>query len=125
MVESFNSCAADSTWTLSSLPDCISLEEVGLGLFPLGLIPVFVIVLLKVLAAFCAADKTLEKKPAPGVGGTSFSGVGVKGADMKLESLLGPMLVAEPDLALLCDIMLPDGDTTTLGFETGRFLGLD
>lgn len=73
------------------------------------------IVLLKVLAAFCAADNTLEKNPEPGVGGTAFSGVGVRGADTIWESLLGPMLVAEPDLALLCDIMLPDGDTTTLG----------
>jgi hypothetical protein len=79
-------------------------------------------VLLRVLAAFCAADKTLEKKPAPGVGGTAFSGVGVRGAVMKFESLLGPMLAAEPDLALLCDIMLPDGDTTTLGFEIGELL---
>lgn len=122
MFEFFNSSAADSTSTLSSLAGSTSFEAFDFGLFPPGFILVFVIVLLKVLAAFCAAENMLEKNPAPGVGGAAFSGVGVRGADMILESLLGPMLVAEPDLALLCEIMLPDAETTTLGLLRGECL---
>lgn len=68
--------------------------------------------LLKVLAAFCAAEKTEEKKPLPGVV-EPFSGVGVNGADIMLESLLGPK-VPDPDRTLRCDIMFPEGEVTTL-----------
>lgn len=35
---------------------------------------------------------------------------------MILESLLGTS-VADPDLSLRCDIMFPDGEVMTLGFE--------
>lgn len=45
-----------------------------------------------------------------------FSRVGVKGADVIFESLLGTS-VADPDLPLRCDIMFPDGDLTTFEFE--------
>lgn len=37
--------------------------------------------------------------------------VGVNGAEMVFESLLGPV----SDLTLRCDIMLPEGETVTLG----------
>lgn len=74
--------------------------------------------LLSVFAAFCAAEKTLEKKP-PWLGFgvvEPFSRVGVRGAEVIFDSLLGPK-VADPDRIRLCDIMLPDADVTTLGFE--------
>lgn len=53
---------------------------------------------LKVFAAFWAADKTEEKKPVEGVFEPGFpeglgddpSGVGVGGANVVLDSLLGP-----------------------------------
>jgi hypothetical protein len=55
--------------------------------------------LLKVFAAFCAAVKTVEKKPPdPGVV-EPFSGVGVKGADVIFDSLLGPK-VPDPERIL-------------------------
>ena len=44
-----------------------------------------------------------------------FSGVGVSGADVIFDNLLGPR-VADPDLTRRCDIMFPEGDVTTLGF---------
>ena len=59
-------------------------------------------VLLSDVAAFCAAESIDEKKPPPpGVRGP-FSGVGVRGASVKFESLLGPILVPEPDLIRRC-----------------------
>jgi hypothetical protein len=71
--------------------------------------------LLKVLAAFCAAEKTVEKKPPdPGVV-EPFSGVGVKGAEVMFDNLLGPS-VADPDRILRCEIILPDAEVMTLGF---------
>lgn len=76
-------------------------------------LPLFVL-LLNVFAAFWAADIIEEKKPLV-VGGGPFSGVGVKGASVKLESLLGPMLVPEPDLMRRCDLELPEGETVMLG----------
>ena len=90
----------------------------GLFLVPAGATEVFVMLLLRVFAAFCAAEKTLEKKPLPlGFGVVEpCSKVGVKGADVMFESLLGPK-VAVPDRTLLCDIMFPDADVTTLGLE--------
>ena len=52
---------------------------------------------LNVFAAFWAADNTEEKKPVEGVFGPVFpglgeepSGVGVGGANVVLDSLLGP-----------------------------------
>lgn len=78
--------------------------------------------LLKVFAAFCAADNTDEKKPpCPGV---VTSGVGVNGAGVIFESLLGPNVTPEPDRLRRCDIMFPEGEVTTFGFvpapEVGR-----
>lgn len=77
---------------------------------------------VRVFAAFCAAEKTDEKKPVccelPGVT-DPFSGVGVRGADVIFDSLLGPMLFPlanDPERMRLCDIMFPDGDVTTFGF---------
>lgn len=72
---------------------------------------VFWIVLLRDVAAFCAAEKTDEKKPPPGAGVPGLlagpvSGMGVKGAFVMFESLLGPIL-PDPDLPLLWAIMLP------------------
>ena len=87
-----------------------------LFLFPPGATDVLAILLLNVFAAFCAAEKTVEKNP-PCWLGLGFSGVGVNGADVIFDNLLGPR-VTDPDLTLRCDIMLPDGDVTTLGFET-------
>lgn len=79
--------------------------------------------LVRVFAAFCAAEKTDEKKPVccgfPGVT-DPFSGVGVRGADVMFESLLGPILFPlanDPERIRLCDIMFPDGDVTTFGFD--------
>lgn len=40
--------------------------------------------------------------------------VGVKGADMELDSLLGGFVA---ERARRCDIMFPEGDTTTSGFD--------
>ena len=75
--------------------------------------------LLNVFAAFCAAENTDEKNPPcwpePGVV-EPFSRVGVNGTDVIFESLLGPS-VADPDLTLRCDIMFPEGDVTTPGFD--------
>lgn len=70
-----------------------------------------VIVLLRVLAAFCAADIIDVKKPevAPDGVVAPLSGVGVRGADVIFDSLLGPS-VADPALPLLWAIMLPVGD---------------
>lgn len=71
--------------------------------------------LLSVLAAFCAAEKTEEKNPpVPGVV-EPFSGVGVKGADVMFDNLLGPR-VPDPDFNLRCEIMFPEGEVTTLEF---------
>jgi len=55
------------------------------------------IVLLNVFAVFWTAENMEEKKFAVGLLG--FSGVGVRGAEVMLDSLLGPML-AEPALLL-------------------------
>lgn len=85
----------------------------GLGFCLLPPLPPLVL-LLNVVAAFWAADIIDEKKPL-GDGGGPFSGVGVRGASVKLESLLGPMLVPEPDLMRRCDFELPDGETVMLG----------
>ena len=78
-------------------------------------------------AALKAPLKTDEKKPpapalfeddreADGVcpGVLLSSGMGVKGAVMLLDSLLG--WCAESDPARRCETMLPDGEVTTFGF---------
>jgi hypothetical protein len=74
-------------------------------------------VLLRVFAVFWTAENMVEKKVAawlPGETGPGpFSGVGVRGADVVLESLLG-IIVPEPALALRWDIMFPDGDALVL-----------
>lgn len=81
----------------------------------------FVIVFPNVVAAFCAAENTEEKKlPGPWVVfgvENPFSFRGVNGADVMFDNLLGPNV--DPDLILRCDIIFPDGDVTTLGFTTG------
>lgn len=75
---------------------------------------VLAILFVNVLAAFCAALKTDEKNPpcwaTPGVV-EPFSSVGVSGALMIFESLLGPS-ADDVDLTRRCDIMLPEGETT-------------
>lgn len=84
---------------------------------PPGATEVLAMLLLSVFAAFCAAEKTLEKKP-PWLGFgvvDPFSRVGVRGTDVIFDNLLGPN-VADPDRIRRCDIMLPDADITTLGF---------
>ena len=48
-----------------------------------------------------------------------FSGVGVRGADVMLESLLGPKAV-DVDFTRRCDIIFPEGDVMTLGFEAAE-----
>jgi hypothetical protein len=73
--------------------------------------------LLKVFAAFCAAEKTLEKKPPWGLGVIEpFSGVGVSGAEVMFDNLLGPN-ADEVDRTLRCDIMFPEGEVMTFGFD--------
>ena len=77
-------------------------------------------------AAFCAAENTLEKKLDWFCGFgvvppfSESSGVGVRGADTILLSLLGPKF-ADPDLTRRCDIMFPLGDVTIpeSGGDTG------
>jgi hypothetical protein len=80
---------------------------------------------LNVLAAFCAAENTDEKNPpcgfVPGLV-AGFSGVGVKGAEVMLDNLLGPR-VADPDRIRRCDIILPEGEVTT--FEPAAATGED
>lgn len=62
-------------------------------------------VLVRVFAAFCAADSTDPKKPEEGFRsdgvGTPFSRVGVSGADDIVDNLLGTRL-ADPDLGRFC-----------------------
>lgn len=79
--------------------------------------------LLRVLAAFCAAEKTLEKKPdcvscklPPN---DPFSGIGVSGAVVLCDNLLGPILLVapDPDRILLCEIIFPLGEVTIFGFD--------
>lgn len=83
----------------------------------------FAMVLDNDVAAFCAAENTEEKNPPvdwgenarvpPGVFVSSM--VGVNGAVMALESLLGGFVA---ERARRCDIMFPEGETTiTLGFD--------
>jgi hypothetical protein len=81
-------------------------------------------VVVNVLAAFCAADNTDEKNPVEGVvTNTPFSGVGVRGGTETLESLLGPALperslrcpgTAEPDACVPFDSAVPV-DSDVLG----------
>lgn len=112
-----------STSGLSTCGACTSCVPL-LFLVPPDGPDVFVILLLKVFAAFCAAEKTDEKNPlCPGVIAL-FSGVGVNGAAVILESLLGPK-VAEPDRIRRCEIMFPEGDVTTFVFETVGEVGLE
>lgn len=74
--------------------------------------------MLRVLAALCAAEKTEEKKPPElvDVFVVEFSGVGVSGAEVLVESLLGPNEI-EFVLARLCDIMFPEGDVMMVPVE--------
>lgn len=70
------------------------------------------------MAAFCAAENTEEKKPLgdcavpPGVLISSI--VGVRGADMELDNLLGGFVA---ERTRLCDIIFPEGDVTMFGFD--------
>ena len=76
--------------------------------------------LLSVEAAFCAALKTEEKNPVCWVPRLVFevafasSIVGPR-ADIELDSLLGLWLTEEADRTRRCEIMFPDGLTTTPG----------
>ena len=106
--------------TSSPLSSGLASSSFGCGAGLFLLLALFVIVLLNVLAAFCAAEKTDEKKPVcggdtavpPGV--FASSGWGVSGAEMMFESLLGAF---EAERTRLCDIIFPEGETTTLGFD--------
>jgi hypothetical protein len=70
-----------------------------------------------VFAAFCAAESTDEKNPPePGLD-AAFSGVGVNGAEVILDNLLGPNALV-PDLTRRCDIMFPEGEVTTFELVT-------
>jgi hypothetical protein len=82
---------------------------------------VFAMVVLRVLAAFWAAEKTEEKKPLGDWGGPAVppgvltsSSVGVNGADIEFDNLLGGFVA---ERARRCDIMFPEGETTTLGLD--------
>jgi hypothetical protein len=111
-VFSTNVSTTGSSTSFSSFKSCVPL----LLRFPPGATGVLAMLLLKVFAAFCAAEKTEEKNPPePGVV-EPFSGVGVKGADVILDNLLGPR-VADPDRILRCEIILPEAEVTTLEFD--------
>jgi hypothetical protein len=90
-------------------------------LFTPGANDVLAMLLLSVLAAFCAAESTDEKKPpgglVPGLD-AGFSRVGVKGTDVMLDSLLGPRVLV-PDLTRRWDSIFPEGDTTTSELAAG------
>lgn len=79
------------------------------------------IVFPSVVAAFCAAENTEEKKLPPPcvvpVVASPFSCNGVSGAEVMFDNLLGPNV--DPDLILRCDIMFPDAEVTTFGFTIG------
>ena len=66
---------------------------------------------------FWAAEKTEEKKPPPGEpwepGVRTSSCMGVNGADIALDNLLGAC-VAESDRTRRCDIMFPEEEVTVL-----------
>ena len=84
---------------------------------PPGTSDVFAMLVVREFAAFCAAENTVLKKPVLLDGVTDlFSGVGVRGADVMLESLLGPKAV-DVDLTRRCDIIFPEGDVMTFGLE--------
>lgn len=78
-------------------------------------------VLLRLLAVFWTAENMDEKKLAagfPGVAGGPLSGVGVSGAEVIFESLLGPM-APDPALLLRCAIMFPGEEALELLRERG------
>jgi hypothetical protein len=80
-----------------------------------GATVVLAMLVLRVFAAFWAAEKTDEKNP-PALGVVEpFSGVGVNGADVIFDNLLGPS-AAELDLTRRCDIIFPEGEVTTFAF---------
>lgn len=92
-----------------------------LPVLPLFVVVLFAIVVLRVLAAFWAAENTEEKKPLGDWGGPAVppgvftsSKVGVNGADMELDNLLGGFVA---ERARRCDIMFPEGETTTFGMD--------
>lgn len=73
-----------------------------------------------VLAAFCAAETQDEKNPLPWVtlrdsdlaeGVLASSIVGVRGAEMAFDSLLGWCTDPDSECPRRCDIMLPEGLT--------------
>lgn len=124
------SFASESLLILLSSIDSTSTSSIGVTTVSCVLLLVLccpgkvgLMLLVRVFAAFCAAENTDEKKPVccvfPGVT-EPFSGVGVRGADVMFDSLLGPILFPlanDPERMRLCDIMFPDGDVTTFGFE--------
>jgi hypothetical protein len=74
--------------------------------------------LLSVEAAFCAAEKTEEKKPLCWTLAGDFEAAFVSStvgprADTEFESLLGLWLTEEADRTRRWEIMFPDGLTTT------------
>lgn len=79
--------------------------------------------LLKEVAAFCAAE-TMEEKNPVALGVLSPSSVGVKGAAVMLESLLG-IIAADPDLLLRCTFIIKEvGLPSTLARGLPPLLGV-
>jgi hypothetical protein len=78
--------------------------------------PVVWRLLLKLLAAFCAAEKTEEKKPEPAAGfarGVGSSVVGVRELERTLESLLGAK-IDDADALLVCPAPARDESTPSV-----------
>lgn len=98
-----------------------------------GLGGLLAIVFVNCVVMFCAAVKTDEKKPPPPgepwlpdkrpLDDLDSSGIGVKGAEMALDSLLGAC-VTESDRTLRCDIRLPEEEAAVFGLVPPALKGL-
>lgn len=81
--------------------------------------------LLKLLAAFWAAENMDEKKLDPELllPGIGSSVVGVKGNEKTLESLLGPTAADADELLLWTDQAREEGGPSAIGAGLETFLG--
>lgn len=70
---------------------------------------------VSVVAAFCAAEKTDEKKPPPALEFSTASGVGVVGSVVLCESLLGTTVVLDPDFVRLWKVEDRVGEPPRVG----------
>ena len=91
-------------------------------------------VLVMVFAAFCAAETHVAKKPLVEVGllgsdlkeaDLASSIVGVSGADIAFDNLLGLCNDPDSERTCRCDIMLPDVPTNTPPASLGSPEGLE